>query len=101
MKPVSAVNMAIAVAAAVPVTTFAGRETFDRVPTGGLPSGWVAGVTGRGAPSWKVIADPSAPSAPNVLSQSGAGTFPWAVRRDVSLLDGFVETRFKSISGRV
>jgi hypothetical protein len=100
MKPVSAINVAIAVAAAVPVTTFAERENFDRVPIGGLPSGWVAGVTGGGAPSWKVIADPSAPSAPNVLSQSGAGTFPWAVRRDVSLLDGFVETRFKSISGR-
>jgi hypothetical protein len=25
-------------------------ENFDAVPAGALPAGWVAGVTGRGAP---------------------------------------------------
>ena len=39
-------------------------------------------------------------SKPNVLKQSGSGTFPWCVRPDVSLENGYVEVRFKPISGR-
>ena len=35
-----------------------------------------------------------------MLKQSGAATFPWAVRKDVAVADGFVEVKFKSISGR-
>ena len=31
--------------------------------------------------TWTVEADPGAPSAPNVLMQSGAGDFPWCVRK--------------------
>ncbi len=73
---------------------------FDSVSTGALPAGWVAGVTGRGAPRWAVVPDASAPSAPNVLEQSGSGTFPWCVRRDVALADGFVEVKMKPIAGR-
>ncbi len=73
---------------------------FDQDPTGSLPAGWSAGVTGRGSPKWTVEADASAPSRPNVLKQSGSGTFPWCVRPDVSLADGYVEVKFKPISGR-
>jgi hypothetical protein len=73
---------------------------FDREKIGALPAGWIAGVTGRGAPQWAVIADPKAPSAPHVLQQSGSGTFPWCVKQDVSLADGFVEVKLKPISGR-
>ena len=73
---------------------------FDKDKPGSAPAGWTAGVTGGGAPRWAVEADGTAPSAPNVLKQSGAGTFPWAVRKDVSVTDGFVEVKFKSISGR-
>jgi len=72
---------------------------FDRDKVGALPAGWQAGVTGRGTPKWSVVADPGAPSAPNVLQQSRSGSFPWCVRRDVSVADGFVEVRFKPISG--
>jgi len=100
MKSVSTVPVVMAVVATVPSLALAQTEHFDQVPTGALPAGWVSGVTGRGAPRWQVVADPTAPSAPNVLRQSGTGTFPWAVRQDVSLADGFVETRFKSIAGR-
>jgi len=74
-------------------------ENFDLTPIGSLPEGWISGVTGAGAPKWSVTADPTAPSQPNVLTQSGSGRFPWAVRKDTLLGDGFVETRFKSISG--
>jgi hypothetical protein len=73
---------------------------FDRMSPGAAPEGWTSGVTGRGEPRWTVEPDDSAPSKPHVLRQSGRGTFPWCVREDVSLADGFVEARFKPVSGR-
>ena len=75
-------------------------ENFDTVATGGLPVNWESGVTGPGSPKWAVVVDPTAPSKPNVLKQSGSGSFPWAVKKDVSIADGVVETKFKSISGK-
>lgn len=73
---------------------------FDADPVGAAPSGWTCGVTGRGSPRWTVVAEPGAPSGSNVLRQSGSGTFPWCVRTGTSLSDGFVEVKFKPISGR-
>jgi hypothetical protein len=73
---------------------------FDRQAPGGPPTEWSCGVTGTGKPVWRVEADPTAPSAPNVLKQSGAGTFPWCVRQATSIADGFVEVRFKPLGGR-
>jgi len=60
--------------------------SFDTDTPGTLPAPWEQGVTGRGTPRWAVRQDPSAPSAPNVLQQSGTGTFPWCVLRDSSFL---------------
>jgi len=85
---------------AIMTTTHAETVSFDRDAPGALPAGWRAGVTGRGSPKWSVEADASAPSRPNVLKQSGSGTFPWCVRPDVSLENGYVEVRFKPLSGR-
>lgn len=82
------------------MTAHAETVSFDTDKPGALPAGWTAGVTGRGTPKWAVEADATAPSKPNVLRQSGAGTYPWCVRKDVSLTDGFVEVKFKSISGQ-
>lgn len=75
-------------------------EGFDQDRVGALPSGWSCGVTGIGASVWTVQADATAPSKPNVLIQSGNGTYPWCVKRDVALADGFVESRFKPLDGR-
>jgi hypothetical protein len=72
---------------------------FDKTSVGQLPDGWVGGVTGQGTPKWSVEADTTAPSQPNVLKQSGFGTYPWCVKKDVLLKDGFVEVKFKPISG--
>jgi hypothetical protein len=83
-----------------PAVTFADTETFDGIKTEKLPGGWIAGVTGKGSPKWSVVQDSSAPSKPNVLKQSGQGTFPWCVKHDASLADGFVEVKFKTISGK-
>ncbi len=81
-------------------TTLAATISFDQDAAGALPAGWRAGVTGRGSPKWTVEPDATAPSRPNVLRQSGSGTFPWCVRPDASLAEGYVEVKFKPISGR-
>src|SRR3977135_4437115 len=80
-------------------TTHAETFSFDRDATGALPAGWRSGVTGRGSPKWSVEADASAPSRPNVLKQSGSGTFPWCVRHKTSIEDGFVEVTFQGLAG--
>jgi Domain of Unknown Function (DUF1080) len=79
---------------------FAQTDNFDKDRPGAAPPGWECGVTGKGNPRWAVEADKSAPSVPNVLKQSGYGTFPWCVRRSASLADGFVEVKFKPESGK-
>ena len=90
----------IALLLGVAMEAHAQVENFDKAGAGALPEGWKAGVTGQGAARWAVTADPSAPSAPNVFTQSGQGTFPWAVREATSIADGFVEVKFKAISGK-
>ena len=90
-----------ALAGAAAVSATAHGEGFDTAKPGSLPEGWECGVTGKGAPRWSVEADPTAPSAPHVLQQSGSGTFPWCVKKDVSLADGNIEVKFKALSGKV
>ena len=80
-------------------TAQAATVNFEETETGQIPSGWLAGVTGKGTPKWSVVKDDSAPSKPNALKQSGEGTYPWCVKKDVSLKDGFVEVKFKPLSG--
>ena len=73
---------------------------FDSAPAGHAPEGWVCGSTGGGMPHWTVEADPLAPSRPHVLKQSGRGRFPWCVKTDASFANGWVEVKFKAISGK-
>jgi len=73
---------------------------FDDVASGSLPSAWHQGVTGKGTPQWAVVPDASAPSKPNVLRQSGSGTFPWCVRRSTAIENGYVEVKFKALGGK-
>lgn len=96
MKSVLAVLL-IGVAA---MNARAETENFDKTAGGGLPADWKCGVTGRGNPRWQVEADATAPSKPNVLKQTGSGSFPWCVKNSISVADGFVEVKFKPISGR-
>ena len=93
-------SLAVAALSILGMNVHAAAESFDSVRPGALPEGWVAGVTGRGNPRWGVEADATAPSGRSVLKQSGSGTFPWCVKKDVSIADGFVEAKFKPISGR-
>src|SRR5437870_2378902 len=73
---------------------------FDDLKTGAPPPGWTATKTGKGEAKWEVIADDSAPSKPNVLKQSGEATYPVCIKDDTNLKDGFVEAKFKPLSGK-
>jgi hypothetical protein len=75
-------------------------KTFEADVVGQPPAGWTCGATGRGTPKWSVEVDPTSPSGGKVLRQSGAATFPWCVRADAVLSDGWVEVKFKPISGK-
>jgi len=73
---------------------------FDNTKPGELPLHWTGTLTGPGAAKWSVEPDNSAPSKPNVLKQSGAGKFPICIKDDTRLKDGFVEVKFKPLSGK-
>ena len=85
---------------AIATTASAETDTFDKASTGSLPAALTCGVTGRGSPKWTIEADPTAPSQPNVLKQSGSGTFPWCVWKGGSITDGYAEVKFKPLEGR-
>jgi hypothetical protein len=73
---------------------------FDNAAVGSAPAGWTATKTGTGNPKWTIEKDESAPSKPNVLKQSGVATYPICFKDDTNLKDGFVEVKFKPISGK-
>src|SRR5450759_977179 len=73
---------------------------FDDAKVGEAPAGWTATKTGSGNAKWTIEKDDTAPSKPNVLKQSGEATYPVCLKNDMSLKDGFVEVKFKAISGK-
>lgn len=90
-------------------TALAEEMNFDDQAIGELPDGWISGVSGKGGLSfmlgsgdsrWTVEQDDTAPSADQVFKQSAVGKFPWAVVKDTALSNGYVQTRFKTISGK-
>lgn len=85
------------VCAATSVT--AGTVNFDDSKPGAAPAGWNMTKTGKGEPKWTVEQDSIAPSKPNVLKQAGEATYPLAIKEDSNLKDGFVEVKFKPLSG--
>jgi hypothetical protein len=79
--------------------TLAATVNFDKADTGKPPAGWTATQTGRGEAKWAVVQDVTAPSTPNVLKQAGVATFPVCLKDDTILKDGYVEVKFKPVSG--
>src|SRR5262245_45696 len=73
---------------------------FDDAVVGSAPAGWTATKTGSGNAKWTIEKDDTAPSKPNVLKQSGVATYPLCFKDDTNLKDGFVEVKFKPISGK-
>jgi hypothetical protein len=72
--------------------------SFERDAIGQPPAGWTCGATGKGSPQWRVEVEPG--GTRRVLQQSGRAPFPWCVKDDATLTDGWVEVRFRPISGR-
>ncbi len=95
MKPTLILSIAAASLVAQAETV-----NFDAARTGASPAGWTCSKTGSGNPKWAVVADDSAPSKPNVLQQSGEATYPVALKTDTGIKDGFVEVKFKPVSGK-
>jgi hypothetical protein len=81
-------------------TAFAGTINFDDTKAGEAPAGWTATQTGSGNAKWTIEKDGTAPSKPNVLKQSGEATYPVCLKNDTSLKDGFVEVKFKPVTGK-
>ena len=73
---------------------------FDNAAVGQPPAGWTATKTGAGDAKWTIEKDDTAPSKPNVLKQSGMATYPVCFKNDTNIKDGFVEVKFKPISGK-
>src|SRR5438270_964024 len=97
MKTSSLTIMVMTMATAVAI---AETINFDDMKSGAAPAGWTATQTGSGTAKWAVEKDDSALSKPNVLKQSGQATFPVCIKNDTNLKDGFVEVKFKPVSGR-
>ena len=93
MKPLIILLMSAAIASAETVN-------FDDAKPGQPPPSWTATQTGKGAAKWTVEKGDTAPSKPNVLKQSGEAAYPIAIKQDSNLKDGFVEVKFKPVSGQ-
>lgn len=64
------------------------------------PQGWHCGATGGGSPKWTLEKEQSGSQTVEVLKQSGEAPYPWCVKPNLDMADGFVEVRFKSLAGR-
>ncbi len=85
---------------ALAITTVGAQTVnFDDARPDEAPAGWTATRTGSGMSKWTVVKDASAPSKSQVLKQSGEASYPVALKDDTNLKDGFVEVKFKAVSG--
>jgi hypothetical protein len=82
--------------AAMASPSLAETASFAADAVGGPPPGWLLTMTGRGSPKWTVERDDDGAT---VLRQSGTATYPLALKEGTNIQDGFVEVRFKPISG--
>jgi 3-keto-disaccharide hydrolase len=89
----------VAILCMVEGSAMADQASFADDAVGATPKGWTATMTGSGKPKWTVEEDVTALSASKVVKQSGRATYPLLLKDGTSLKDGFVEIRFKAISG--
>jgi hypothetical protein len=79
---------------------------FDKDAPQSLPKGWTSVLSGQGGKGkWVTLADPTAPSQPNVLAQTtkdiGDYRFPVAILEDATYQDPNLSVQFKTVFGRV
>jgi len=79
---------------------------FDGEAVDAMPTKFHSARTGKGAEGkWAVMADPTAPSKPNVVAQTSADAtdyrFPLLIADEGSFKDLELRVRFKAVSGEV
>lgn len=94
----------LVVSMAGPLAARAQTYGFDGQKAGEPPRGMTCALTGKGRPGiWKILAEQTAPSPPNVLAQTDEdGTsyrFPVCVVDAVTAVDLELSVRFKPVSG--
>jgi hypothetical protein len=94
--PAELVVAAQLLGAAMASPSLAETASFEADAVGGPPRGWLLTMTGRGMPKWTVERDDDGVA---VLRQSGKATYPLALKEGTNIQDGYVEVRFKPISG--
>lgn len=99
LMPRLSIVLAIA-AGAITRPVVAETVDFSNAKPGSLPPHWVGTQTGKGQAKWTIEKDTETPGKPNVLKQSGEATYPVCIKDDAQLKDGFVEVRFKPLSGK-
>ncbi len=87
------------------------QEDFEKVPTGGLPDGWVVDATHptKKLATWEVVEDATAPSGKKVLAISKinttyilfGNTFNLCYTKNIAFHDGTVSVKFKARTGRI
>lgn len=100
MKTALTVAALSLLAGAAPAETW----RFDGPKPLEAPRGMSCALTGKGRPGvWRVVADSTAPSAPNALAQTDADStgyrFPVCVVNGVAAADLDLSVRFKPVSG--
>ena len=73
---------------------------FNDAKPGAVPPPWIGTQTGQGKAKWSVEKDRDAAGNSCVLKQSGQAAYPVCIKDDVSLQNGYVEVRFKPVSGK-
>jgi hypothetical protein len=73
--------------------------SFEKDAVGATPKGWRATSTGKGDPKWTIDQDHTAPSKSKVVKQSGRAPYPLLLKGDTNIKDGFIEVKFKAITG--
>jgi len=91
--------------ATVPALAKVKTWNFDKEKVQQLPPGWLSEHTGQGSQgNWKVVADATAPSQPNVLAQLSDDStnyrFPLAIVEKTNYKNVVLTVRFKAISGK-
>lgn len=79
---------------------------FDSDPVGAPPAKFHSARTGQGSEGkWAVMADPTAPSKPNVIAQTSTDKtdyrFPLLIADEGSFRDLDISVKFKAVSGSV
>ena len=88
----------------IPLAVVSDIVRFDGFRLGETPPGWLTSITGKGEPKWEVVSDETAPSKSQALKQSGEtpkASFPICLKQGESLKDGWVEVKFKPVSGKI